>query len=205
MRWALGAVAVLGAGLLAWWASRRGDDAAALVGAGVAVATEAGEVVANAGEFVRATATGGAAIYWKGGTSRDDLHPQLVALLDWWAESGPHPVKVVSTGRTDAQQAEEYAKGRTAPGPRVTNAQTARDSAHGWRLFNGRRVACAIDLYPYSGNPLAPLVLDTSDPRWSAQVEAVEAFGLQSGAHFSAPVDFPHVQVAGFQSLPYVG
>jgi len=54
-----------------------------------------------------------------------DVHPDLVELLTKALEHPDCPcdITVVEGHRTNERQAELYAKGRTEPGPRVTNAK----------------------------------------------------------------------------------
>lgn len=173
-----------------WWRRRSGADAA-----GASVFAPESYVTHE----VPAASSNGAPVYVMGGVKLSELHPRINAWLEEWQRTGPFPVKVVSGGRNDAQQAAEYAKGRTAPGAVVTHAQTARESAHGYRRNAGARVACAIDVYPAVGPH--EVVLDFTDARWPVLVSRVASFGgLKSGAHFS---DFPHVEFEGWKSLPY--
>lgn len=120
-----------------------------------------------------------------------NVRRELQEFFAWWNSAGPFAVRVTSGLRTDAQQRQLYAQGRTAPGVIVTHAQTASDSAH------GRGAAC--DAYPFAGGKL---VLDTKDPRWKQFGEAAEAWGLVWGGRWTRLVDYPHVEVPGWRSLP---
>ena len=68
--------------------------------------------------------------YSFGGTSTARLltcHPLIVALFQRVIRRPdlPHDLTVVYGHRTNAEQAALYAKGRTTPGPKVTNAAPA--------------------------------------------------------------------------------
>lgn len=121
------------------------------------------------------------------------VHPQLVAFFEWWNRAGPFPIRVTSGVRTDAQQRELYAQGRTKPGLIVTNAQTSADSPHGH--------AAACDAYPLEAGKL---VLDGADPRWAQYGQEAERFGLVWGGRWTALKDSPHVEVMGWRLLPVV-
>ena len=180
--WALGVVALAGA---AWWWRREGEPVT--------------EETSNA----EAATGGGATVYVKGGVDLSELHPELSAFLAWWRENGPFNVKVTAAGRTDAEQAAFYAQGRTSAGGIITNARTARESAHGRRrLSDGRVVACALDIYP--ANTSNNIELNYLDPRWLVLVGAAAARGLVSLGK-TALGDWPHLEIEGWEALPYVG
>lgn len=66
----------------------------------------------------------------------DDLHPHVARLCrEFIAECKRQHIDVIitSTYRDFASQNALYAQGRTAPGPRVTNARAGK-SWHNWRL-----------------------------------------------------------------------
>ena len=80
--------------------------------------------------------------------SLDDLRPEVRPQVDaFLAECKAQGLDLIvtCTSRTDAEQAALYAQGRTAPGPRVTNAKPGT-SAHNYGL--------AIDIVPVvNGKP----------------------------------------------------
>lgn len=111
--------------------------------------------------------------------------------------------------RSDSRQAWLYGQGRSPeelravgldptlsrPGPKVTNAWSARLSAHGW-MENDKPAACALDLVPLGTDdkPWSP------DDPWDDFVRVVAELAPKSGLrHFSKPGkppwDKPHVQL----------
>jgi peptidoglycan L-alanyl-D-glutamate endopeptidase CwlK len=94
---------------------------------------------------------------------------------------------VQETMRSDALQRRYYAKGRTAPGPRVTNAKGVQTTVHGYGL--AADVISAIDGW--------------KNPRffyWQGQ--HAEACGLVAGAFWTRLPDAPHVQIGAWAGAP---
>ncbi len=88
--------------------------------------------------------------------------------------------KVTSGRRTFQEQARLYAKGRTAPGPRVTNAR----AGYSWHNFG-----TAYDLTLFSGkNP----VWDSKHYDTAGRIG--EELGLEWGGRWTKLVDRPHFQ-----------
>lgn len=88
--------------------------------------------------------------------------------------------KVTSARRTFAEQTALYAKGRTAPGPRVTNARAGQS----WHNFG-----TAYDLTLFSGkNP----VWDSKHYDTAGRIG--EELGLEWGGRWTRLVDRPHFQ-----------
>jgi hypothetical protein len=100
----------------------------------------------------------------------------------------PQPITlIVSCGsRTWAEQAAEYAKGRTAPGKVVTNAPPG----HSWH-----NLGCAVDCAP----EVVAGVIDwnASHPQWKRMEEVGRSLGLTAGADWPRLVDAPHFQYTG--------
>jgi hypothetical protein len=101
---------------------------------------------------------------------------------------------------TDKEQSALYAKGRTAPGPIVTHAQDAHETAHGMRRYGG----CAIDFVAMN---------DDGQPDWTpARYLALGAFarslGFEWGGDFKDPhtgkpmADLGHVQMSAWKTIP---
>lgn len=119
-------------------------------------------------------------------------------------------LRVVEVYRPDLRQKYLYGAGRSAPAlaekgisprfarpqePRVTNAWSARTSAHGW-LEGVEPAAAALDVAPVGkdGRPFTP------DDPWGAFVEMMARIGpshglIQFHAPGKAPWDRPHVQL----------
>jgi len=119
-------------------------------------------------------------------------------------------VMVWEVYRSDARQAWLYGQGRTGeqlaavglapslsrPGDVVTNAWSARLSAHGWTLDDGTPAAAALDVVPL-GPDDRPW---TGDDRWEDLVRTVAELAAETGfRHFhkagKAPSDKPHLQL----------
>ena len=114
------------------------------------------------------------------------LHPALAsALRGVLADLATRgiAVEVVQGLRTIAEQDELFAKGRTKPGPIVTQA-CGGESNHNYGL--------AADLCPFVNDAPdwnAPM------PVWSAIGEAAAAHGLEWGGRWKKFLDKPHVQL----------
>ncbi len=113
--------------------------------------------------------------------------------------------------RPDDRQAWLYGQGRTSAElaavglvptlaqpekPRVTNAWTAKLSAHGWTLDDGTPASCALDLVPLGADD-RPWSKD--DP-WDEFITVVAEFAPLTGLrHFAKPGrkpwDGPHVEL----------
>jgi peptidoglycan L-alanyl-D-glutamate endopeptidase CwlK len=92
-------------------------------------------------------------------------------------------VEVVQGLRTYKEQDELYAKGRTKPGPIVTQARGGQ-SNHNFGL--------AVDLCPFTNDKPdwnAPMAV------WAAIGAAAEAHGLEWGGQWKKFLDKPHVQL----------
>jgi len=117
------------------------------------------------------------------------LHPVLVskftALAEAFAQATGDSLEVVQGLRSWAAQAALYAKGRTAPGPVVTDAAPGQS----WHEFG-----MALDAAPASllGQPN----WDPASPLWKTMVDLAQAAGFTCGACWSHP-DAPHLQLTG--------
>lgn len=113
----------------------------------------------------------------------EDLVPALQPLarvLVVAARLVGHPVLITGTLRTWAEQDALYAQGRTAPGPRVTNAR----GGESWHNF-GRAFDVAF-------------VVEGGGVTWEGPWEMIgklgEALGLEWGGRWQRP-DRPHFQL----------
>lgn len=120
------------------------------------------------------------------------LHPTLIVavtkILNAMAAIG-HPMLVTDGVRTQAEQAALYAKGRTAPGAIVTNADgLLKKSNHqphddGW----GHAVDCC---FLVDGKPSWAHELP-----WDAYGHLALALGLTWGGTWTGLVDRPHIEL----------
>lgn len=92
--------------------------------------------------------------------------------------------------RTIAEQNALYAKGRTAPGPRVTNARGGQ-SPHNFGL--------AVDLCPVAKN--GSLWWQAPDTLWRFLADQAKAQGLVPGYYFKSIYDPSHVEDPGWRKV----
>ncbi|NLR73563.1 M15 family metallopeptidase [Leeia aquatica] len=126
--------------------------------------------------------------------SLQHLHPVLQPIcqefLRQTAAAGLD-ILIVCTWRSNAEQDELYAKGRSEPGPRVTNAR-AGQSAHN-HTIQGQPASCAFDIVPMqAGKP----VWDAKHPHWQKAGQIGMALGLNWYGKPGAPFrEFPHFEL----------
>jgi peptidoglycan L-alanyl-D-glutamate endopeptidase CwlK len=125
----------------------------------------------------------------------EDLHPVVASkcrqLLQICKEQGIGLV-VTSTYRSHAEQAELYAKGRTKPGPIVTNAKPG-DSLHNYRV--------AFDVVPVRDGVAVWGTSGADGALWRRVGEIGEQVGLEWGGRWKGFVDRPHFQFTGGLTL----
>lgn len=125
--------------------------------------------------------------------SLDDLRPEVRPLVDTFVaalKAAGIDYLITCTLRSNDEQAALYAKGRTSPGPRVTNAQPGQ-SAHNYGL--------ALDIVPIvNGKP----DWNGADPVWQSIGEIGEECGLEwFGAPGSPYPEEPHFQLPGWRTV----
>lgn len=76
-----------------------------------------------------------------------DVHPNLVKVMTAAIETSPVDFTIVIGVRSVTEQQALYAKGRTAPGPKVTNADGVRSKSN--HQVKGDGYGYAVDLYPF--------------------------------------------------------
>jgi len=111
---------------------------------------------------------------------------QLADFLELCTAKGLH-VEGTEGYRSPERQAELYAKGRTAPGPRVTNARPGL-SPHQW--------GCACD-FIFIGEDGKR----TYEGDWKEFGCCAERAGLVWGGNFSSIPDRPHVEYGQWRSV----
>jgi peptidoglycan L-alanyl-D-glutamate endopeptidase CwlK len=99
-------------------------------------------------------------------------------------------IRVTAGLRTVAEQDELYAKGRTTPGPIVTNAKGGQ-SYH--------NLGMAVDIVPSVDAFDLPYLpdWDESHPAWKHMIKIGESLGLNCGADWEHFKDMPHFQLTG--------
>ncbi len=125
-----------------------------------------------------------------------DLHPDLQPLAEKFkAECRKEGVDVLiyMTHRSNEEQNELYAKGRTAPGPKITYAKGGQ-SDHNFTI-DGKPASKAFDAVPLR-------VIDGknravwNDPKlWELMGEVAERIGLKWGGNWKRFVDKPHFYI----------
>ena len=101
--------------------------------------------------------------------------------------------RVAQCLRSYAESDADYAKGRTAPGPIVTNAP----GGHSWHNFG-----MAVDCYPFMAGQSGPLVWSAGHPLFQAMVAALKAQGLAWGGDWVSLKDYPHFQPSNIPVSP---
>jgi peptidoglycan L-alanyl-D-glutamate endopeptidase CwlK len=97
-------------------------------------------------------------------------------------------VKVICGTRTYQEQAALYAKGRTRPGPKVTNA----GPGYSWHNFG---VAWDFVVFDARGQPL------WESPLMEKCGRIAESLGLEWGGSWKAFKDTPHIQIKTGRTL----
>jgi len=123
--------------------------------------------------------------------SLDDLQPRVAELARRWildCRAAGLEILVFSTWRDAEQQDAEYARGRTVPGPIVTE-QRGGFSMHNWRV--------ALDFCPMEG---AKCAWDDRAAFGRAGALA-EALGFEWGGRWSTLHDLDHIQYTGGLTL----
>ena len=129
-------------------------------------------------------------------TKLEGVHPVLVEkvkrILHASAELG-HPMLVTDGVRTEAQQQALYAKGRTAPGKKVTNADGVRAKSNHQVKADG--FGHAVDLaFLADGKPSW-----AEHHPWMLLGAMAVALGLVWGGHWRTP-DRPHIELPETQT-----
>lgn len=120
-----------------------------------------------------------------------DLHPYVEQMASAFIEICRQrgiDVLITSTYRDDESQNALYAKGRTSPGPRVTNAK-AGQSWHNWR--------CAFDFVPLSDGK--PMWNDLSTFEQCGEI--AESIGLEWAGRWKSFKEMAHCQFTGGLTL----
>lgn len=129
-----------------------------------------------------------------------DLDPALQPLAQQFldnCQAAEIDAFITQTYRSSAEQDDDYAHGRTAPGAIITNAQGGQ-SPHNCTLADGMPAARAFDFAIQDVSGI--LDWDASDPDWQAAIKIGETLGLVSGSTFSHLADNPHFELPNWQN-----
>jgi peptidoglycan L-alanyl-D-glutamate endopeptidase CwlK len=123
------------------------------------------------------------------------IHPKLVNVIRTAAETSPIAFTVTDGLRTTAQQQALYAKGRTAAGSVVTNADGVKSKSNHQAKADG--YGYAVDLY---ASPNGVVNYDTTSlKKIAAHIKTVAAklgVAIRWGGDFSSITDYPHFELA---------
>lgn len=122
-----------------------------------------------------------------------DLHPQILPIAEKFLDRCHDEnidILVTCTYRSNQEQDQLYAIGRTVPGKKVTNAK-AGQSKHNFTL-NGKPAAKAFDVVPLSnGKP----VWDAASPLWRRLGIIGNALGLSWAGDWRLFKEYPHFEL----------
>jgi peptidoglycan L-alanyl-D-glutamate endopeptidase CwlK len=124
-----------------------------------------------------------------------DLHPKVRAMAEkFLAECDLSGIELVVTSTYRDHEAQDalYAKGRTTPGPKVTNAKGGQ-SLHNFRV--------AFDVVPKKNGKLVWGTTGEDEWLWKRIGEIGESVGLAWGGRWKRFPDFPHFQFTAGLSL----
>ncbi len=110
--------------------------------------------------------------------------------LDSFLSSQGIDFRLTNVVRSWAQQATDFAQGRTAPGKIITNAEPGES----WHQYG----------FAADGVPMLNGVpdWDISSPAWQKVFAAIPSCGLFSGRNFQSIPDSDHIQLAEIPEAP---
>jgi peptidoglycan L-alanyl-D-glutamate endopeptidase CwlK len=118
-----------------------------------------------------------------------EVHPKLANLIRMVAHQMQLEntvIRVTQGLRTWEEQDALYAKGRTAPGPVVTNCP----GGYSWHNFG-----MAVDLAPFDAESQPDWNIE--HPAWGRMVSIATGLGMVSGSQWKTFKDWPHFQLTG--------
>ena len=128
--------------------------------------------------------------------SLNGVHPDLVRVMHEAIKDTPVDFTITDGGRTTAQQQALYAKGRTTPGPKVTNADGVRNKSNHQAKADG--YYHAVDLYPYVNGKIDFNDKGNRLPIIAAHIKAVaKCMGVKIGwgGDWKGGWDKPHFEL----------
>lgn len=128
--------------------------------------------------------------------SLDDLHPNLQNLAKVFKNICSHegvPVLIYMTYRSNEEQDELYAQGRTKPGKIVTYAKGGK-SDHNFTL-NGKPASLAFDAVPVRKTEHGDVLIWNDPDLWKKLGEVARELNLKWGGNWKKFIDKPHFYI----------
>ena len=131
-----------------------------------------------------------------------NVHPDLVKVMTEAIKNSPVDFTIVCGLRTTKEQQELYDKGRTKPGPKVTNADGIKNLSNHQDEADGKKdgYGSAVDLYPYFDGQVQINHKDTI-PKLKIIGKHIEdtakklGVNIEWGGRWTKLVDYPHFQL----------
>ncbi len=124
--------------------------------------------------------------------SLNALHPDVRPLVENFQQACKDEgidILITCTHRTDQEQEELYAQGRTKPGKIVTNAKAGQSKHNNY--LDGVPASLAVDVVPMRGGKP---VWESDDPIWLRVGEIGEACGLEWAGRWLKFKEYPHFE-----------
>ena len=121
-----------------------------------------------------------------------DLSPAAKVLVEKFIEACDKQgidLLVTCTWRSNEEQNELYAQGRSKPGRIVTNAKAGQSRHNG--MLNGKPASTAVDVVIIENGKC---IWDVKDPRWAVVGKIGESVGLEWAGRWKKFPEFPHFQ-----------
>lgn len=124
------------------------------------------------------------------------IHPNLVKVMNEAIKNTPIDFTITDGIRTTAQQQKLYAKGRTAPGEKVTNADGVKNKSNHQLKADG--YGHAVDLYPYVNGKIDFADTHGNLPKIAVHIKQVAAnlnIKIGWGGDWKGSWDKPHFEL----------
>ena len=125
----------------------------------------------------------------------EHIHPDLVKIMKEAIKNSPIDFTITDGLRTTAQQQALYAKGRTVPGTKVTNADGIRSKSNHQAKSDG--YGYAVDLYAYHSGKVQ-VNDDKSLKTIAAHIKSVASklgIKIEWGGNWKSIIDYPHFEL----------
>ena len=125
----------------------------------------------------------------------EHIHPDLVKIMKEAIKNSPIDFTITDGLRTTAQQQALYAKGRTVPGTKVTNADGIRSKSNHQAKSDG--YGYAVDLYAYHSGKVQ-VNDDKSLKIIATHIKSVASklgIKIEWGGDWKSIIDYPHFEL----------